>query len=126
MRDQIRGMETPPAQPLDQFFHQPGGGDPGAVDRLLVMNNVRRRVEFDAATLAEEYDASPLARRADGGGASGIVRGAIHRAFDAISAGEIENFAHVVRTGRQHHVAEAESACKFAALRNYVAADDAV
>ena len=44
-------MELPPNQPLHQFLHEPRRGHPGAVDRLLVVDDVRRGLEADAAAV---------------------------------------------------------------------------
>src|SRR4051794_5331869 len=99
-------MQIPADQTFHQFLHAPGRSDPGAIDGFLVVDDVGRRVEFDAAAFAEEHDASPLPGGADGGGPGGVVGGAIDSALHAIAAGELADLGDVVGTAAQDFVAE--------------------
>src|SRR5512133_3722572 len=44
MGHEIGGMQIPTNQALNQFLHEPGRCHPGAVDGLLVVNDIRRRI----------------------------------------------------------------------------------
>ena len=83
-------------------------------------------LKLDAPALAEEDDAAPFARSADGHGARGIVGGAIHGALHAVSAGQLAHLGDVIGTAAQHFVAQAQVAREFHALLQHVDADDPV
>ena len=59
MSDQARRKKLPSHQPLNEFFHSPDRCDPGAINRLLVMHQVGRRLELNCAAFAEKNNSPP-------------------------------------------------------------------
>src|SRR5437667_12883157 len=58
-------MKATPYQALDQFLYQPRRGHPRTVDRLLIVNYVRRWIEFDCSSFANKCNFAAFARCAN-------------------------------------------------------------
>src|ERR1035437_7956207 len=124
MRNDVGRVQAPAYKALGQFLHQPGGRDPRAVNRLLVVNEVGRRIELHGSALADEDDAAPLARCSNGGGACRGIGGTFDGALDTESAGEVHYLGYVVSARRQRFIAKAHVFRQLQPLLDNINADD--
>ena len=58
--DQIPGMNAPAYQMLDQIHHPLRGGDPGAVNALLTVHQIRAWSKRHGVSFADESNFAPL------------------------------------------------------------------
>ena len=71
---------------LHQLLHTPQGSDPGAIDSLLAVHDVRGGIEGHIVALAQHHHFAPFPRTADGQRPGGRIAGAVRSALAAIAA----------------------------------------
>ena len=121
-------MDAPANQVLHQLLHAPQRGDPGAVDGLLTVHDVRGGIEGDVVALADHGHLAPLAGAADRQRAGGVVGGAVDGALTAVTAGDLHDLflALLGIHGVEHVVCQAQILGQLHALLVHVAADGLV
>ena len=117
-------MEIPADELFHQILHEPERGDPGAVNRFLVVDDIGRGIELDSTAFAEEGDFAPFAGGTDDDGAGGVVAGAVDGAFNTLALGESFDVADAGRAAEKGFVAEAEVKGKLDALGHDIETDD--
>src|ERR1022692_1166036 len=119
-------VKIPPHQPLHQFFHEPGRRNPRPIHRLLIVNHVRRWIDFDRSAFPEKDDLPPLARSANRRCPRRVVCRAVHCPLHAESTSKFFHLGHIVRARGKNCVAQFQVDSNLHSLGHHIDTDDLV
>ena len=89
MGDQILRMDAPAHQALCQFLHLPKGSDPGTIDGLLSVDNIRAGREGAASSFPYKGNPAPVPSCPDGKLPSCVAGAGVDRPLHAVSSGRV-------------------------------------
>ena len=112
MSDQILRMNVPPDQSLHQFFHSPKRSYPGAIDRLLSMDDIRTWIEGAGSAFSYECDFAPFSGRTYSKLSSCIVCRSINGSFNALAIRNLQNLFQCILSRFKHIIGKSQLLCK--------------
>jgi hypothetical protein len=102
------GIDLPAHNTLDEIFHKPDTGNPGSIDRFLVMNHVGTRTQAQCPTFANEGNPTPFACSLNRGEAALVAPACVQGPFYTIPIRQASNLPDVFGARFKHVIGQTE------------------